>query len=66
MYPYLEVFGLQLPTYGLTAVVAALAGIVLVWSRYKAFGLDVKKDEWASVTTYIIVGVLIGSKILYL
>lgn len=63
MYPYLELGSFRISTYGLMAVLAALVGCVFAARRFKRFGFP--KDTWASIGTYIIIGVLVGSKLLY-
>ncbi len=65
MYPYLHnIFGLQIPLYGIMSALAYAAGIFYCLKRRQLLALS--KDEMADFLFYIIFGALLGGKLLYI
>lgn len=64
MFPYIELFGRQLPTYGVLGVLAIVLGLLLSLLRCRRFG--VARDDCAYIYVFGAIGALVGAKVLYL
>lgn len=64
MLPYLEVFGRQIPSYGVLGVIGVMLGLLLALLRCRRFGLD--RDDCAYIYVFGALGAVIGAKLLYL
>ncbi len=64
MWPQIDIFGLELKTFGLMFALAFVAAGLLVWKRLKEVG---KPVDWAYEVTFSgLVGGLVGSRVYYL
>ena len=63
MYPYIHVFGLTLPTFGLMMSLGMLCAFVLLFKTRKY--IDLSEDDLLSAVILAIVCGMLGSKILY-
>ena len=64
MYPYLELFGLKIPTYGLMMSLAFIVAILFSYFRAKKAGLD--PDKLLNIAIIAIVTGVLGSYLLYI
>lgn len=64
MFPFLEIFGRQIPFYGLWLVVGAASSILLLYFTAPQKGL--LRDDALYGALYALIGGLIGAKLLYL
>ena len=64
MYPYLKIFGFELPMYGLCMSLAITAALVISCIRAKKRGQDV--EGLISIALFAIVCGLLGAKALYI
>lgn len=64
MYPYLELFGLNIPTYGLMMSLAFIVAILFSYFRAKKAGLD--PDKLLNIAIIAIVTGVLGSYLLYI
>ena len=63
MYPYINVFSLEIPTYGLISVFGAVLAYFI--GMFLSKRRNVSKDELLSVTLFGVLGMFIGSHLLY-
>lgn len=63
MHPYLEIFGLKIPTYGLISLVGILLAGALAYFLAKRRGLD--PNELINIGIFAVIGVFLGSHLLY-
>ena len=64
MYPYINLFGRVIPSYGLMGALGFILGLFYILLFSKRFGL--KRDDGIYIFTLGSVGALIGAKLLYL
>lgn len=64
MLPYLNLFGLKIPSYGLMMALAFIAAIVLCYYRAKKAGLDV--DKILNLAIIAIITGMVGAYLLYI
>ena len=64
MLPYIYVFGVTIPMYGLMAVVGFGAAFLLLWFHAKRWGS--KRNDVFFAAIYAIIGAVLGAKLLYL
>lgn len=64
MYPYLELFGRQLPSYGVLGVLGVMLGLGLAVLCCPRFRLD--RENCAYIYIFGALGALLGAKVLYL
>ncbi|MDR0913653.1 MAG: prolipoprotein diacylglyceryl transferase [Oscillospiraceae bacterium] len=64
MHPFIEIFGLQIGTYSIFALIGFFSGAVVVLLRRKKYPLA--PFDILALFGVIIVGVIVGSKILYI
>ncbi|HMM05367.1 MAG TPA: prolipoprotein diacylglyceryl transferase [Clostridiales bacterium] len=64
MFPFFEIFGRQIPLYGLSLVVGTVIGILLLSLMARKKGL--LRDDAFYSALYALIGGLIGAKLLYL
>lgn len=63
MHPYLEIFGTQIPVYGLCMAVAMLLAVLLSWIRTKKRGEN--DDKLLTIALFAVIGGILGAKLLY-
>ncbi len=63
MLPYIQVFGRQLPTYGVLGVTGVMLGLLLSVLCCKRQGLD--REDCAYIYVFGAVGAVVGAKLLY-
>lgn len=63
MLQYIQIFGREIPIYGICALVGILAFYALARLRTKAFGVN--PEDVFHVTLYAVCGAIIGAKVLY-
>ncbi|MBQ3073856.1 MAG: prolipoprotein diacylglyceryl transferase [Ruminococcus sp.] len=63
MYPYIDLFGLEIPTYGLISIMGAVLAFFI--GLFLAKKRSVNKDELLSVTLFGVLGMFIGAHLLY-
>lgn len=63
MYPYINIFGKQIGTYGVIGAIGFLIGLLVILKICKYY--DVKKEDAFYCFLYASIGVLIGAKLLY-
>jgi phosphatidylglycerol:prolipoprotein diacylglycerol transferase len=64
MFPFIEIFGRQIPMYGICIVSGAIVGMFLLYFMAQKRGLA--KDDALYSALYALIGGLIGAKLLYL
>jgi phosphatidylglycerol:prolipoprotein diacylglycerol transferase len=64
MLPIINLFGRQIPTYGLMGTIGALSGLFYVFFRSPRYHLS--RDDAVYIYVLSLVGAMIGAKILYL
>ena len=64
MLPFINVFGKQIPMYGIMTIIAAVFTVLLVRSISKYRG--VSKEDAFYAALYAAVGAIVGSKLLYI
>lgn len=64
MFPYLEFFGRQLPSYGVLGVTGVVLGLILAVLRCKRLDLD--REYCAYLYVFGAIGAVVGAKLLYL
>lgn len=64
MYPYFTIFNYTLPTYGIMMVLGLITAFVICMIRVKKTGLST--DSLYIIMSFILIGVLVGAKVLYL
>lgn len=64
MLPYFELFGRQLPSYGVLGMAAIVLGLLLALLRCRRFG--VARDDCAYIYVFGAIGALVGAKVLYI
>ncbi len=64
MFPFLEIFGRQIPLYGLCLVVGTVIGVLLLYLTASKKGL--LRDDALYSALYALIGGLLGAKLLYL
>lgn len=63
MLPYIDIFGLQLPMYGLLAIFGFILGVIVAVRMAKRYGIPTMDVLFASF--YCAMGLIIGAKLLY-
>ena len=67
MHPFFNIFGRQIPAYGMMAVTGVLAGLILSQAIAVHDNRDAKyRDDLAYIYVFALVGAAVGAKILYL
>lgn len=64
MFPYLELFGRQIPSYGALGVLGVVLGLVLSLLCCRRFGLE--RENCAYLYVFGAIGAVVGAKLLYL
>ena len=64
MHPFIRIFGILVPTYGLLTLAAVVIGTLVTLSRVKRYGIPREKAFYALLFAFI--GMLVGAKLLYL
>jgi phosphatidylglycerol:prolipoprotein diacylglycerol transferase len=65
MHPYFNLFGLDIPAYGIMLVLGVAAGLILaVTTSCKKYGVG--RNDLCFFAVYALIGALIGSKLLYI
>lgn len=64
MFPYLKVFGIQIPMYGLLMAFAMLTSVFLSWLRARKRGQD--GDKLLTIAIAAIICGILGAKLLYI
>ena len=65
MLPYINIFGLQIPMYGLVIFIGILIGSAIAIWYFSKFN-NIKKDDVFYAILYGVIGLAIGAKLLYL
>lgn len=64
MFPFIEIFGRQLPSYGVLGITGIVLGLLLALLRCKRYNLD--RENCAFIYIFGAIGTLLCAKILYL
>ena len=64
MFPYLDLFGFQIPMYGITIAVGI--GLALLMVLFRARKTSIKREDIVFTATFAVIGLIVGGKILYL
>ena len=65
MLPYINIFGFQIPSYGLLIFIGVAIGAIIAIKYFAKF-FDVPKEDVFYAILYGIIGVIIGAKLLYI
>lgn len=64
MHPFIQIFGLKIPSYGLMMAIALISALLFCYFRSKKAGLDL--DIFSNVAVIAIASGLVGSYLLYI
>ena len=65
MLPYINIFGFELPTYGLIIFIGIVIGTILAVFHFSKFN-NLKKEDVLYAILYGVIGLGIGAKLLYI
>ena len=64
MYPFIQLFGLKIPSYGLMMAIALTVAILMSYFRAKKAGLDL--DRFSNLAIIAVISGLVGAYLLYI